>query len=109
MPNDALLLGGSGLGVGTEVHVQDNNSEEPEEDRHCVKNSIIVCTGANACGKVTSITKFRCSRLTFDALEHILEAGSYTPLLQLRCVYNIDVPQIALIQYMAQVSAADLR
>ncbi|KAL1950078.1 hypothetical protein VTO73DRAFT_5200 [Trametes versicolor] len=51
VPNDAFLLGGSGIGVETEVHVEDNNSEEPHEDRHCLKNSIIVCTGANACGK----------------------------------------------------------
>lgn len=58
VPNDAFLLGGSGMGVGTEVYVEDNNIEEPQEDRHCVKNSIIVCTGANACGKVTSIRKF---------------------------------------------------
>lgn len=69
VPNDAFLLGGSGMGVGAEAYVEDNNSEEPEEDRYCVKNSIIVCTGANACGKVTFISKFplfsfdiRCNR-----------------------------------------------
>ncbi|KAH9846354.1 muts domain V-domain-containing protein [Lenzites betulinus] len=50
VPNDAFILGGSGFGVALapkDAHTND----EFDEDRHVQKNSILVCTGANACGK----------------------------------------------------------
>lgn len=84
VPNDAFILGGSALGVGADVYVEEEDDDESREDRHCAKNSIIVCTGANACGKVGSARNLFPHPLTFDLPEYILKAGSSSPLLHLR-------------------------
>ncbi len=39
-------------GAGTGVAVDSDNSEYSEDAPQYAKNSIMVCTGANACGKV---------------------------------------------------------
>ncbi len=50
VPNDAYFVGGAGIGVVLE----DNTIEtESEDEQRYAKNSVIVCTGANACGKVS--------------------------------------------------------
>ena len=41
VPNDARLLGGAG--IGTDVDPPDSTNQW---------NSVLLCTGANACGKV---------------------------------------------------------
>ena len=51
VPNDAFMLGGAGIGVDVEEEPADDSSNSDE--RPHVKNSIIVCTGANACGKAS--------------------------------------------------------
>lgn len=53
VPNDTFLLGGAGIGAA----IENTNDEAEEEDGsdndyRFMKNSVMVCTGANACGKV---------------------------------------------------------
>ncbi|CCM03560.1 uncharacterized protein FIBRA_05696 [Fibroporia radiculosa] len=43
VPNDAFVVGGAGINAAAEGYIDQNESEKG--------NSIIVCTGANACGK----------------------------------------------------------
>ncbi|KAI0632052.1 DNA mismatch repair protein MutS [Trametes polyzona] len=68
VPNDSYIVGGAGIGV----IVDDRSVEEDdtEDDRYQGQNSVVVCTGANACGK------------------------------------SVYLKQVALIQYMAQVSVS---
>lgn len=49
VPNDAFLVGGAGIGSYPNVRADEDDSsgEVP-----LLGNSIVVCTGANACGKV---------------------------------------------------------
>ncbi|KAI0662083.1 DNA mismatch repair protein MutS [Cubamyces menziesii] len=67
VPNDAFIVGGAGLGISLE-DISDYDEDSSNESTHHSKNSVVVCTGANACGK------------------------------------SVYLKQIALIQYMAQVS-----
>ncbi|KAI0366907.1 hypothetical protein BV20DRAFT_951195 [Pilatotrama ljubarskyi] len=53
VPNDAFILGGAGIDAAIEDSVSD--ADEVEEQRHYQKNSLVVCTGANACGKIALI------------------------------------------------------
>lgn len=82
VPNDAFVVGDYGAGVAPEDEGEDDTLGCDTRDR----NSIIVCTGANACGKASSV-RF-CIRHTI-----------YTGVLQ-----SVFIKQVALIQYMAQVS-----
>jgi len=47
VPNDAFVVGGAGTGSEALEHIAENESDENRREQ----NSIIVCTGANACGK----------------------------------------------------------
>ncbi|KAI0755181.1 DNA mismatch repair protein MutS [Daedaleopsis nitida] len=51
VPNDTLIIGGAGIGVTVEQENDGNDEDEDSSDRCYVKNSVMVCTGANACGK----------------------------------------------------------
>ena len=51
VPNDTYLIGGAGTGVTLD---DDDYDDDGEDEHQYVKNSIMVCTGANACGKVVS-------------------------------------------------------
>ncbi|KAI8986224.1 DNA mismatch repair protein MutS [Trametes punicea] len=54
VPNDAFIVGGAGLGVALDdISIADDDTEEDEP--YPQKNSIVVCTGANACGKVVFV------------------------------------------------------
>ncbi|TBU56560.1 hypothetical protein BD310DRAFT_960111 [Dichomitus squalens] len=48
VPNDTYIVGGAGIGV---TFPDDETETESQEEPHNVKNSVMVCTGANACGK----------------------------------------------------------
>ncbi|KAI0770485.1 DNA mismatch repair protein MutS [Fomes fomentarius] len=56
VPNDTFLLGGAGVGAAIE---NDNDEAEDEDgsdnDYRFMKNSVMICTGANACGKIALI------------------------------------------------------
>jgi len=47
--NDIFLVGESGTGINPVVHVSKNSDHS---DETLLGNSVMVCTGANACGKV---------------------------------------------------------
>ncbi|KAI0688883.1 DNA mismatch repair protein MutS [Earliella scabrosa] len=47
VPNDTYLIGGAGIGATLE---RDDEDENDDSQVH-IRNSIMVCTGANACGK----------------------------------------------------------
>ncbi|GBE85060.1 hypothetical protein SCP_0702460 [Sparassis crispa] len=49
VPNDAFLVGGAGVDSDVPEYLSEINSDEIE--RRQEQNSIIICTGANACGK----------------------------------------------------------
>ena len=53
VPNDAYIVGGAGNGIAVEPAEDDSEDEDSEAQGRYVKNSIVVCTGANACGKVS--------------------------------------------------------
>ncbi|KAI0947282.1 hypothetical protein AcV7_009742 [Taiwanofungus camphoratus] len=63
VPNDAFLI--SGAGLGSNVTVSEDYLESDVGDGKREPNSIVVCTGANACGKLP---------------ECILETGSIDPI-----------------------------
>ena len=58
VPNDAHMIGGAGVGAVVESEYDDDPSES---ELGCLRNSMIVCTGANACGKVGSSLFHACS------------------------------------------------
>lgn len=47
VPNDAFVVGGAGVDAEPLEYIDQDGSEDVHEERH----SIVVCTGANACGK----------------------------------------------------------
>lgn len=49
VPNDVFLVGGAGIDSYPDIRVVDDDLT-PEE--RTMGNSILICTGANACGKV---------------------------------------------------------
>ena len=57
VPNDTYLVGGAGIGVAP----KDDNDNEVEDEQSHIKNSVMVCTGANACGKVVSSAIHSCA------------------------------------------------
>lgn len=59
VPNDAMICGGAGTDIGSANDAAEDDDDASEEDRPHAKNSIVVCTGANACGKVTLIGRLR--------------------------------------------------
>jgi DNA mismatch repair protein MSH5 len=87
IPNDAYLVGGVGVGV----HEAEQDAEQEETSGGMldqVGRSVLVVTGANACGKV------RC-------LPHWTVVGKLITTFADQSVY---LKQVALIQYMAQVA-----
>jgi DNA mismatch repair protein MSH5 len=49
VPNDIFMVGGAGLDSYPVVHGED---DDLMSDGSILGNSVLVCTGANACGKV---------------------------------------------------------
>lgn len=93
VPNDARLIGGAGIGA---------NPEYPEDGKQW--NSVLLCTGANACGKVRYqyLTTFVIHSLTSyrSTVECLHETSRlHISLIDLSLMYH----KIALIQIMAQV------
>ncbi|KAL6304396.1 DNA mismatch repair protein MutS [Sparassis latifolia] len=56
VPNDAFLVGGAGVDSDVPEYLSEINSDEIE--RRQEQNSIIICTGANACGKCHIFSSF---------------------------------------------------
>jgi hypothetical protein len=55
VPNDILIVGGAGIGVYRDPAVDDEGEGENNlmsEGSVVLGNSVVICTGANACGKV---------------------------------------------------------
>ncbi|KAF8476686.1 DNA mismatch repair protein MutS [Russula ochroleuca] len=54
VPNDILIVGGAGIGSYPAVHVgeDDGDNNLMSEGVSVLGNSVVICTGANACGKV---------------------------------------------------------
>ena len=76
VPNDAFVVGGCGAGTAPDVESEDDVSGCDSRDR----NSIVVCTGANACGKVSlgyfcTLTRHSYGR----SLERVHQAGRHDP------------------------------
>ena len=63
MPNDARLIGGAGIGV--DVETPDSNEW----------NSVLLCTGANACGKVRHPLSILYITSLSDLTERIFETS----------------------------------
>ncbi|KAI1793251.1 muts domain V-domain-containing protein [Ganoderma leucocontextum] len=69
VPNDAYLVGGAGIGV----ILDDNASEtESEDEQRYVKNSVVVCTGANACGKSVYLKQIA-------LIQYMAQIGCFVP------------------------------
>ena len=82
VPNDAYFVGGAGFGVVLE---DDVTNTELEDKHRYVKNSVVICTGANACGKVSLLICSRCLLTITVDTEHILEASAFAfPMLDRR-------------------------
>ncbi|RDX49897.1 hypothetical protein OH76DRAFT_495372 [Lentinus brumalis] len=68
VPNDAYLMGGAGTGVA----VDSDNSEYSEDAPQYAKNSIMVCTGANACGKSVYLKQIA-------LIQYMAQIGCFVP------------------------------
>ncbi|KAI0352675.1 hypothetical protein OH77DRAFT_1513212 [Trametes cingulata] len=68
--NDAFVLGGAGIGATIEgpFGVEDDS----EEGRHYIKNSVVVCTGANACGKSVYLKQIA-------LIQYMAQIGCFVP------------------------------
>jgi len=78
VPNDAQLIAGVGFGA----------SAEPQTtvDHPATWSSIVLCTGANACGKVSSsYTLDICNCCTPALTERLLETGEVPPSIYVKC------------------------
>lgn len=65
VPNDVHIIGGAGIGSSPII---------PDDGNQW--NSILLCTGANACGKVHCfVGSYPCSYSTFVWTERLLETG----------------------------------
>jgi DNA mismatch repair ATPase MutS len=70
VPNDVAIVGG--MGVGVLPKLPEDEIEDDEEMR--TATSIMICTGANACGKVRKV--FTCAMPpSLVVAECLLEAG----------------------------------
>ena len=49
VPNDTLMMGGAGLGSSVDRYIQIDGGSDTSGKSHA--KSIVVCTGANSCGK----------------------------------------------------------
>ncbi|KAI0917200.1 hypothetical protein AcW1_007543 [Taiwanofungus camphoratus] len=78
VPNDAFLI--SGAGLGSNVTVSEDYLESDVGDGKREPNSIVVCTGANACGKVWYGDFAVRSNYLMQLPECILETGSIDPI-----------------------------
>jgi DNA mismatch repair protein MSH5 len=54
VPNDILIVGGAGIGSHptTTVHGGGDEGDHLVSEGGVLGNSVVICTGANACGKV---------------------------------------------------------
>lgn len=94
VPNDVYIAGGA--------HKLDVNDEQGD-DLGEEAPSVVICTGANACGKVCAVLSFLDPTPEIIwCTERLPEAGKST-IVSKRSVYQRRVSQTALIQYMAQV------
>jgi len=49
VPNDILIVGGAGIASYPAIH---GDGDDHVSEENTVGNSVVICTGANACGKV---------------------------------------------------------
>lgn len=119
VPNDILIVGGAGIGSYPAVHVGegdgDNSNLMSEGVSSILGNSVVICTGANACGKVNEALSIcvlsscdsnvpMCARCRVSISNRcVLTARSFfwTPIFSRFLGY----PKAALIQLMAQVGS----
>ncbi|KAI0775544.1 DNA mismatch repair protein MutS [Trametes elegans] len=70
VPNDAFLVGGAGLGCAPDMSVDDG--DESEAGMQFSKNSVVVCTGANACGKSVYLKQIA-------LIQYMAQVGCFVP------------------------------
>lgn len=67
VPNDILIVGGAGIGSYPAVHIcegdGDSDNNLMSEGVSVLGNSVVICTGANACGKVKEVLDLGSLRL----------------------------------------------
>lgn len=73
VPNDVYFVGGAGIDV---ILDDDTTGTESEDEQRRVKNSVIVCTGANACGKVVFRAFYITALLNYVETECLFEASA---------------------------------
>ena len=95
MPNDLYITGGT-----HEFDVDDEHGDGLGEETP----SVVICTGANACGKVCDAFSPSAVPLLKPSAERLPEAGKSTAVSN-HSIYQRRLSQTALIQYMAQVIA----
>ncbi|KAI0822038.1 DNA mismatch repair protein MutS [Trametes gibbosa] len=95
VPNDAFILGGSGSGV---LNAEDTDAVgEFDEERHCQKNSVVVCTGANACGKVALIHFVSAEAATLGVVDKIFtRIQTRESVSKVQSAFMIDLNQVSL-------------
>ncbi|OBZ71456.1 Prohibitin-2 [Grifola frondosa] len=70
VPNDAFILGGAGVG-STNIFEEDDTDGDGN-NKHFEQNSIIVCTGANACGKSVYLKQIA-------MIQYMAQIGCFVP------------------------------
>jgi len=96
VPNDVCIAGGvREFGANDE---RDGNLEEEAPN-------VVICTGANACGKVCDVFSLFLYTVseTLRCVERLPEASEFAVISD-RSKYQQRLSQTALIQYMAQVT-----
>ncbi|KAI9058149.1 hypothetical protein FKP32DRAFT_1582301 [Trametes sanguinea] len=70
VPNDTFIVGGAGIGAS----IEETSSEDDgtETDAHYARNSVVVCTGANACGKSVYLKQIA-------LIQYMAQIGCFVP------------------------------
>jgi hypothetical protein len=78
VPNSARLVGGAGTDSSSIRYEKD----QPQTDGTMQWNSVVICTGANACGKVDSHGSLTTRWSLILSVECLFEAGTWIHLWQ---------------------------
>lgn len=65
VPNDILIVGGAGIGSSPAVH---GEGDDLMSEGSLRGNSVVICTGANACGKVKKPRSFGSLSKTYTCM-----------------------------------------